>query len=119
LRRVRDFAQVHKHNIVDVAVVDQALKFLGIDEDGLNQLDRMVLIHLIKDFDGGPVGIETLAAMTGEDKETLEDVCEPYLLRQGLLQKTSRGRVIPPKKIPSLRRKLFGQEGICQNDLFD
>lgn len=119
LRRVRDFAQVHKHNVVDVTVVDQALKFLGIDEDGLNQLDRMVLMHLIKDFEGGPVGIETLAAMTGEDKETLEDVCEPYLLRQGLLQKTSRGRVIPPKKIPSLRRKLFGQQGISQNDLFD
>lgn len=119
LRRVRDFAQVHNHTVIDVEVVNQALAFLGIDEDGLNQLDRMVLTHLLQDFDGGPVGIETLAAMTGEDKETLEDVCEPFLLRQGLLQKTARGRVIPPKKIHGLRRKLFGEKLTQQNDLFE
>lgn len=119
LRRVRDFAQVHQHNIVDVQVVDQALKFLGIDEDGLNKLDRMILATMIKDFDGGPVGIETLAAMTGEDKETLEDVCEPFLLRQGLIQKTTRGRIISPKKMQMLRRKLFGGLSTQQVDLFD
>ncbi|MFH1643691.1 MAG: Holliday junction branch migration DNA helicase RuvB [bacterium] len=109
LRRVRDFAQVHKYKVVDQDVVDAALKFLGIDEDGLNKLDHKILTHIIKDFDGGPVGIETLAAMTGEDKETLEDVCEPYLIRLGLLQKTTRGRQIPPKKLLYLRKKLFGQ----------
>jgi Holliday junction DNA helicase RuvB len=72
-------------------------------------LDRKILTHIIKDFDGGPVGIETLAAITGEDKETLEDVCEPFLLRLGLIQKTSRGRSIAPNKILSLRRKLLGE----------
>ncbi len=118
LRRVRDFAQVHKYNVVDETIVNQALNFLGIDGEGLNKLDRMVLSILIKEFDGGPVGIETLAAMTGEEKETLEDVCEPFLLRQGLIQKTPRGRIIPPKKIPLLRKKLLGLNDISQVDLF-
>ncbi len=120
LRRVRDFAQVHKYNVIDNEVVEAALKFLGIDEEGLNKLDHKILKHIIKDFDGGPVGIETLAAMTGEDKETLEDVCEPYLIRLGLLQKTTRGRQIPAKKIYSLRKKLFGEKLFLdeQNKLF-
>lgn len=118
LRRVRDFAQVHKHTVVDINVVHQALLFLGIDEDGLNKLDREVLIKILVDFDGGPVGLETLAAMTGEDKDTLEDFCEPFLIRQGLLQKTSRGRQIPAKKIVSLRRKLLGEAVEVQEGLF-
>jgi len=118
LRRVRDFAQVHKYKVIDDEVVQLALKFLGIDEDGLNKLDRKLLAHIIKDFDGGPVGIETLAAMTGEDKETLEDVCEPFLIRQGLIQKTTRGRQINPKKIIYLKRKLFGQNLAEQSNLF-
>ena len=119
LRRVRDFAQVHNHAIIDNTVVDVALKFLGIDEDGLNKLDRDLLTHILKDFDGGPVGVETLAALTGEDRETIEDVVEPFLLRMGLLQKTSRGRAIPPKKIPILRRKLLGQTAVEQGQLFE
>lgn len=119
LRRVRDFAQVNKHDLVDSSVVDMALRFLGIDEDGLNKLDRDLLTHIIKDFDGGPVGLDTLAALTGEDKETLEDVVEPFLLRMGLLQKTARGRAIPPKKIPMLRRKLLGQVVDAQATLFE
>jgi holliday junction DNA helicase RuvB len=119
LRRVRDFAQVNKFSVVDADVVNQALHFLGIDEDGLNKLDRDVLTYMLKDFDGGPVGVETLAALTGEDRETLEDVIEPFLLRMGLLQKTPRGRMIPAKKIPALRRKLLGQVVSAQNGLFE
>ncbi len=65
MRRVRDFAQVYKYKMIDEQVVQDALKFLGIDENGLNKLDRKILIHIIKDFDGGPVGVETIAAMTG------------------------------------------------------
>lgn len=118
LKRVRDFAQVHKYKIIDEQVVNDALKFLGIDEDGLNKLDRKILTHIIKDFDGGPVGIETIAAMTGEDKETLEDVCEPFLIRLGLLQKTTRGRQINPKKFVYLRRKLLGEKVDEQKNLF-
>lgn len=118
VRRVRDFAQVNKFSVVDENVVNQALIFLGIDEDGLNKLDRALLTHILKDFDGGPVGLETLAAMTGEDKETIEDVCEPFLIRMGLLQKSSRGRYINPKKIPMLRRKLLGDVVSEQHTLF-
>jgi len=109
LRRVRDFAQVHNYPLINDTVVNQALTFLDIDEQGLTKLDRKILIHLIEDFDGGPVGLDTLAAMTGEDKETIEDVCEPFLIRQGLIQKTPRGRQIQPKKMLYLRKKLFGE----------
>lgn len=118
LRRVRDYAQVNKYTLIDKVVVNMALKFLGIDENGLNKLDRRILTHIIKDFDGGPVGLETLAAMTGEDRDTLEEVCEPYLIRMGLLQKTTRGRQINPKKYISLRRKLLGEKISEQTALF-
>lgn len=117
LRRVRDFAQVKNKTVMDKDIVDEALKFLGIDEDGLNKLDREILSFIIKDFNGGPVGVETLAAMTGEDKETLEDVCEPFLIRMGLLQKTTRGRQINPRKLPFLRFKLFGEPILGQQEI--
>ncbi len=109
LRRVRDFAQVYKYSVIDLDVIEHAMKFLNIDKDGLTKLDREFLKYIIKDFDGGPVGIETLAAMTGEDRETLEDFCEPFLIRQGLVQKTPRGRQIHPKKILYLRKRLLGE----------
>ena len=109
LRRVRDYAQVYGHNAISMEIVNLGLQFLDIDEDGLDKLDRAYLVAILKDFDGGPVGLETLAAVTGEDKDTLEDVCEPYLIRQGLLLKTPRGRQIPGKKIVQLRRKLLGE----------
>jgi Holliday junction DNA helicase RuvB len=118
VRRIRDFAQVNQYTVVDIHVVELALNFLGIDEDGLNKLDRALLIHILKDFNGGPVGLETLAAMTGEDKETIEEFCEPFLLRLGLLQKVSRGRQIPHQKIPLLRKKLLGQSVVEQAQLF-
>lgn len=118
LRRVRDFAQVHDKETIDAAVVNDALTFLGIDEQGLNKLDRAVLTHILKHFNGGPVGLETLAAMTGEDKDTLEDFCEPFLMRQGLLQKTPRGRQIPPQKQIKLRRKLLGENLDEQHSVF-
>jgi len=118
LRRVRDFAQVYEHSVIDKTVVDAAMKFLEIDDDGLTKLDRKFLTHIIKDFDGGPVGIETMAAMTGEDRETLEDFCEPFLIRKGLIQKTPRGRVIPPKKVLHLRRRLLGELVEAQDALF-
>lgn len=126
LRRVRDFAQVNKINVIDQELLNKALNFLDIDEDGLNKLDRKILRHIIVDFDSGPVGIETLAAITGEEKETLEDVCEPYLIRMGLLIKTSRGRQINPKKLLYLRKKVLNsqelqeklQEELEQKNLF-
>jgi len=118
LRRVRDFAQVYKYPVINTEVCDHAMKFLNIDEDGLTKLDRQFLTHIIKDFDGGPVGIETLAAITGEDRETLEDFCEPFLIRQGLVLKTPRGRQISPKKMLYLRRRLLGDKVEEQGGLF-
>lgn len=119
LRRVRDFVQVRGLASVDEAVVNEALTFLGIDEDGLNKLDRELLTIILRDFDGGPVGLETLAALTGEDKETLEDVVEPYLMRMGLLQKTPRGRAIHSKRIPFLRQKFLGVSSPQQKIFFE
>ena len=80
---------------------------LGASDSNRIMNKGKTITHLIKDFDGGPVGLDTLAAMTGEDRETLEDFCEPFLLRMGLLEKTSRGRKIPGRKFLSLRKKLL------------
>ena len=118
LRRVRDFAQVNNYAMVDAPVVEMALQFFGIDEHGLNKIDRDLLKQILENFNGGPVGVETLAAMTGEDRETLEDVIEPFLLRIGFLQKTARGRMIPLQKIPYLRRTLCGVVTDEQIDIF-
>ena len=110
LRRVRDFAQVHYHNNATDEVVEEALSFLGIDQDGLNKVDNMLLSKIVELFNGGPVGIETLAALIGEDKNTIEEVYEPFLMRKGYLEKTARGRQIPYKTLPYLKHKFFGQK---------
>lgn len=94
LRRVRDFAQVAGSECITRKIADYALTELEVDELGLDRVDRLLLNTIIKKFSGGPVGIETLAASTGEDTGTLEDVYEPYLLQQGLLQRTPRGRTV-------------------------
>lgn len=109
-RRVRDFAQVHNIDLIDMAMVEKALHFLGIDNDGLNNIDNMLLKTIIAHFNGGPVGLETLASMIGEDKESIETVFEPFLMRKGYLEKTARGRQIPGKAMLTLRKKYFGQE---------
>jgi Holliday junction DNA helicase RuvB len=112
LRRVRDFSQVRKVPVADDALARKALAFLGIDDDGLSTVDNMILRKMMEHFNGGPVGLETLASVVGEDKDTLETVYEPYLLRQGYLEKTPRGRQIAYKKLPFLQKKYFGQEAI-------
>ena len=109
VRRIRDVSQVKNEAATD-ELVKHALAFLSIDEDGLTAVDHMFLKILIERFDGGPAGIETIASIIGEDAETLEDVYEPYLLRQGFLEKTSRGRQIPAKKVLSFKRKYLGQQ---------
>jgi Holliday junction DNA helicase RuvB len=93
LRRIRDFAQVEGEPSVGRALADRSLQRLGVDRGGLDAMDRQVLLTLLDKFGGGPVGVETLAAAVGEQRETVEDVYEPYLLQQGLLQRTPRGRV--------------------------
>lgn len=93
LRRVRDFAQVDGLSMITRAAADRALTALEIDHCGLDRIDRAILESVIKKYGGGPVGLETLAATTGEDSGTMEDVYEPYLIKMGFLQRTPRGRV--------------------------
>jgi len=93
LRRVRDFAQVGKHNVVSNVVADDALNMLGVDAYGLDEMDRRILLTIIDKFDGGPIGLETLATVVCEEKNTLEDVYEPFLIQSGFLHRTPRGRV--------------------------
>lgn len=112
LRRVRDFAQVRNNNIADDKIVEEALQFLSIDSDGLTKIDNLILKTIIKSFSGGPVGVETLSALVGEDRETLEDVYEPFLMRKGYLEKSSRGRQIPHKALPYLKNKFYGQQTV-------
>mgnify|MGYP001549724145 CR=1 FL=1 len=93
LRRVRDYAQVKADGVVSKAVADAALGMLDVDVLGLDLMDRRLLLAVIEKFSGGPVGVENLAAAIGEERDTIEDVLEPYLIQQGYLQRTSRGRV--------------------------
>ena len=93
LRRVRDWADVHGDGHVDVAAARAALDVFDVDELGLDRLDRAVLDSLIRGHGGGPVGVGTLAIAVGEEPSTIEEVCEPYLVRAGLMSRTGRGRV--------------------------
>ncbi len=93
LRRVRDFAQVKAAGIVDRQTADAALSMLDVDVLGLDLMDRKLLLTVMQKFDGGPVGIDNLAAAIGEERDTIEDVLEPFLIQQGYLQRTPRGRV--------------------------
>jgi Holliday junction DNA helicase RuvB len=93
LRRVRDYAQVKGDGRIDDAAARAALDLLQVDPEGLDALDRKLLLTIIEKFDGGPVGIESLAAAIGEERGTLEDVIEPFLIQQGLLGRTARGRI--------------------------
>lgn len=110
LRRVRDFAQVKAGGVITKHVADQALTALEVDQLGLDAVDRRVLESIIKYYGGGPVGLETLAATVGEESVTLEDVCEPYLLQTGFLQRTPRGRCVTQRAYEHLGLSYFGQE---------
>ena len=92
LKRVRDYAQVRADGAITVAVAAEALKRLDVDEFGLDDMDTRILKSIIEQFDGGPVGVQTIAAAVGEDPGTLEEVYEPFLMQQGFLARTPRGR---------------------------
>jgi Holliday junction DNA helicase RuvB len=93
LRRVRDYAQVKAQGSIDEPVANAALDLLEVDRHGFDTLDRKLLLAVIEKFEGGPVGIDSIAAAVGEERGTLEDVIEPYLIQQGFLMRTARGRV--------------------------
>lgn len=94
LKRVRDFCQVKGSGIIDLDITNETLKSLGVDEYGLESLDREILRMIIERFKGGPVGIDTIAASIGEDRVTIEDVYEPYLIQAGFLHRTQKGRMV-------------------------
>ena len=102
LKRVRDFAQVKYDGNITKAVADYALDLLDVDKEGLDRNDRLILSTIINKFEGGPVGIETLSASIGEDSGTLEDVYEPYLIQNGYLNRTPRGRMATRKAYANL-----------------
>ena len=97
LRRVRDFAQVRANGMITRTVADDAMAMLKVDAEGFDQLDRRMLGMIIENFEGGPVGVESLAAALSEERGTLEDVIEPYLIQQGYLVRTARGRMVTHK----------------------
>ena len=93
LKRVRDFCQVKGSGVIDLEITNRTLNSLGIDREGLEGLDREILKIIIERFHGGPVGIDTISAAIGEERVTIEDVYEPYLIQAGYLHRTQKGRV--------------------------
>jgi len=93
LKRVRDFADYHDKSSIDTALTKEALDSLGVDARGLDHLDREILVSIIEKFGGGPVGLNTIAASTSEEESTIEDIYEPFLIKLGFLERTSRGRI--------------------------
>jgi Holliday junction DNA helicase RuvB len=117
LRRVRDYAQVMAEGIISLEVARDALNALGIDELGLDEMDRRILELILTRFKGGPVGLATIAASVGEESDTIEDVYEPYLLQIGFLEKTNRGRVAGEAAAQHLNLPYTGY-GTRQSPLF-
>ncbi|MBN1382857.1 MAG: Holliday junction branch migration DNA helicase RuvB [Deltaproteobacteria bacterium] len=93
LKRVRDYAEVRADGLIDKDIATKALEMFEVDHKGFDHMDRMILLTLIEKFEGGPVGIDNLSAAIGEEKNTIEDVYEPYLIQEGFLQRTARGRI--------------------------
>ncbi len=94
LRRVRDYAEVRADGVVSAETADAALELLNVDEEGIDAMDRKLLLTILEKFSGGPVGLDSLAAAIGEERDTIEDVVEPYLIQQGYMMRTPRGRVV-------------------------
>jgi holliday junction DNA helicase RuvB len=108
LRRVRDFAQVKGNGSIDMDITKHALKALNIDEYGLDEMDNRILLCIIDKFKGGPVGISTIATAVGEDSGTIEEVYEPFLIKEGFIKRTPRGREVTDLAYKHLGRIKYG-----------
>lgn len=97
LKRVRDYAEIKGDGVITKSIVMESLKLLGVDQNGLDELDRGIIVSMLENYNGGPVGIETLSLLLGEDKRTIEEVYEPYLVKIGYIKRTPRGRVVTEK----------------------
>ena len=111
LRRVRDFAQVLGNGKIDLAIAQHALKALNVDVHGLDEMDNRILLAIIDKFKGGPVGLTTIATAVGEEPGTLEEVYEPFLIQEGFMQRTPRGREVTAKAYDHVGRKPYNKEG--------
>jgi holliday junction DNA helicase RuvB len=112
LRRVRDFAQVLSDGKIELAIAQHALKALNVDEHGLDEMDNRILLAIIEKFKGGPVGLTTIATAVGEEPGTLEEVYEPFLIQEGFMQRTPRGREVTPKAYEHLGKRVQGKGGM-------
>ncbi|MFO7274251.1 MAG: Holliday junction DNA helicase RuvB C-terminal domain-containing protein, partial [Bacillota bacterium] len=122
LRRLRDYAQVKADGVITREVADAGLRMMGVDPMGLDAVDHKVLLTIIRNYGGGPVGLDTIAAATSEEPETIEDVYEPYLMQIGFLQRTPRGRIVTRAAYEYLNIPYSehpdGEEGPVQSRLF-
>ncbi len=112
LRRARDYAQVKADGVIDAEVANAALDMLKVDQSGLDHMARRLILSLIEKFEGGPVGVESLAATIGEERGTIEDVIEPYLIQQGFMMRTPRGRVVTSRAYSHFGLSRAGQSEI-------
>ena len=112
LRRVRDFAQIKGDGTINIEITKYALKSLNVDDYGLDQMDNKILTTLIDKFKGGPVGISTLSTAVGETGETIEEVYEPFLIQQGFIMRTPRGREVTEKAYKHLGKIKNNQKGL-------
>ena len=110
LKRTRDYAQVKADGKINKTIANDSLKALGIDEFGLDEMDRTILMALIDKFDGGPVGVNSLSVAVCEDASTIEDVYEPYLIKQGFIQRTNRGRIAQKKAYKLFNKKITNKQ---------
>ena len=117
LRRVRDFAQVKGNGSIDTVIARLSLTALNIDQYGLDEIDNKILLTIIDKFKGGPVGVSTIATAIGEDAGTLEEVYEPYLIMEGFIKRTQRGRMVTELAYQHLGRNMYS--GTKEPGLFD
>lgn len=118
LRRVRDFAEVEGDGFIDHAIARRALALLEVDEEGLDRMDRCILSTIIEKFEGGPIGLDSLSVAVCEEKDTLEDVYEPFLIQKGYIQRTPRGRVATKRAYRHLKLEVKPEQGPTQKRLF-
>jgi Holliday junction DNA helicase RuvB len=108
---VRDFAQVLSDGKIEIGIAQHALKALNVDQHGLDEMDNRILLAIIEKFKGGPVGLTTIATAVGEEPGTLEEVYEPFLIQEGFMQRTPRGREVTTKAYEHLGKRVQGQTG--------
>jgi len=118
LKRVRDFAEVKADGVITEDVASQGLDMLEVDDEGLDKMDRFIMSTIAEKFDGGPIGLSSLSAAVGEEKDTLEDVYEPFLIQKGYIKRTPQGRVVTRRAYLHLGLAKKGTEGVIQKKLF-